>query len=53
MAPVVYMLGTLVTLACGIFLLRGYSEDESGFCSGAVSASSLLRYRICSFLWIW
>ncbi|HTU33492.1 MAG TPA: DUF5985 family protein [Candidatus Acidoferrum sp.] len=29
MAPVVYILGTLTTLACGVLLLRGYARSRS------------------------
>jgi hypothetical protein len=50
MAPVVYMLGTLVTLACGILLLRGYARGRkrlllwSGLCFLGLSASNLLLF---------
>lgn len=50
MAPVVYMLGTLVTLACGILLLRGYARGRkrlllwSGICFLGLSASNLLLF---------
>jgi hypothetical protein len=50
MAPVVYMLGTLVTLACGIFLLRGYFRGRkrlllwSGLCFFALAVSNLLVF---------
>jgi uncharacterized protein DUF5985 len=50
MAPVVYMLGTLVTLACGILLLRGYFRGRkrlllwSGLCFLALAASNLLVF---------
>lgn len=50
MAPVVYMLGTLVTLACGILLLRGYVSGRkrlllwSGLCFLALAVSNLLVF---------
>jgi len=50
MAPVVYMLGTLVTLACGILLLRGYVRGRkrlllwSGLCFLALAVSNLLVF---------
>lgn len=50
MAPIVYMLGTLVTLACGILLLRGYSRARkrlllwSGLCFLALAVSNLLLF---------
>ena len=50
MAPVVYMLGTLVTLACGILLLRGYGRARqrlllwSGLCFLALAVSNLLLF---------
>jgi uncharacterized membrane protein YqjE len=50
MAPVVYMLGTLVTLACGVLLLRGYARGRkrlllwSGLCFLGLSASNLLVF---------
>jgi hypothetical protein len=50
MAPVVYMLGTLVTLACGILLLRGYLRGRkrllfwSGLCFLALAVSNLLVF---------
>jgi hypothetical protein len=50
MASVVYMLGTLVTLACGILLLRGYARGRkrlllwSGLCFLGLSASNLLLF---------
>jgi hypothetical protein len=50
MAPVVYMLGTLVTLACAILLLRGYIRGRkrlllwSGLCFLGLAASNLLVF---------
>ncbi len=50
MAPLVYMLGTLVTLACGILLLRGYVRGRkrlllwSGLCFLALAVSNLLVF---------
>lgn len=50
MAPLVYMLGTLVTLACGILLLRGYIRGRkrlllwSGLCFLALAVSNLLVF---------
>jgi hypothetical protein len=44
------MLGTLVTLACGILLLRGYARGRkrlllwSGICFLGLSASNLLLF---------
>jgi hypothetical protein len=49
-APIVYMLGTLVTLACGTLLLRGYSRSKSrlllwsGLCFLGLSISNLLVF---------
>jgi hypothetical protein len=49
-APIVYMLGTLVTLACCILLLRGYSRSRnrlllwSGLCFLGLSISNLLVF---------
>lgn len=50
MAPVVYMLGTLVTMACGILLLRGYLRGRkrlllwSGLCFLGLAVSNLLVF---------
>jgi Family of unknown function (DUF5985) len=50
MAPVVYMLGTLVTLACAILLLRGYVRGRkrlllwSGLCFLGLAGSNLLVF---------
>lgn len=50
MAPVVYMLGTLVTLACGVLLMRGFLRGRkrlllwSGLCFLALAASNLLVF---------
>lgn len=49
-APVVYLLGTLVTLACGILLLRGYARGKnrlllwSGLCFLGLAASNLMVF---------
>jgi hypothetical protein len=49
-APIVYVLGTLVTLACAILLLRGYSRSHtslllwSGLCFGALAVSNFLVF---------
>lgn len=50
MASVVYMLGTLVTLACAILLLRGYIRGRrrlllwSGLCFLGLAASNLVVF---------
>jgi hypothetical protein len=50
MAPIVYMLGTLVTLACGVLLLRGYARARkrlllwSGLCFMGLAVSNLLLF---------
>jgi hypothetical protein len=50
MAPAVYILGFLTTLACGILLLRGYSRARkrlllwSGLCFLGLAASNLLVF---------
>ncbi len=50
MAPVVYMLGTLVTLACGVLLMRGFLRGRkrlllwSALCFLALAASNLLVF---------
>jgi hypothetical protein len=50
MAPAVYILGTLVALACGILLLRGYGRGRqrlllwSGICFLGLSLSNFLIF---------
>lgn len=50
MAAVVYILGTLVTLACAIFLLRGHKRTRnklllwSGICFLGLATSNLLVF---------
>jgi hypothetical protein len=50
MAPAVYILGTLVALACGIVLLRGYARGRqrlllwSGICFLGLSLSNFLIF---------
>jgi hypothetical protein len=49
-APVVYLLGTLVTLSCGVLLLRGYFRGKnrlllwSGLCFLSLAASNLMLF---------
>jgi Family of unknown function (DUF5985) len=50
MGPAVYMLGTLTTLICGVFLMRGYFRTRtnlllwSGFCFFGLALSNLLTF---------
>ena len=50
MAPVVYILGTLTSLACAVLLLRGYARGRktlllwSGLCFAGLAASNLLVF---------
>jgi hypothetical protein len=50
MAPVVYMLGTLVTLACGVLLVRGFLRGRkrlllwSGLCFLTLAVSNFLVF---------
>jgi hypothetical protein len=50
MAPTVYILGTLITLACAALLLRGYSLGRkrlllwSGLCFAVLALSNFLVF---------
>jgi hypothetical protein len=50
MAAVVYILGTLVTLACALFLIRGYANTRrklllwSAICFFGLSVSNFLLF---------
>jgi hypothetical protein len=50
MVPVVYMLGTLVTLLCAVLLLRGYLRGRkklllwSGLCFAGLTVSNILVF---------
>jgi hypothetical protein len=50
MAPAVYILGALTTLACAILLLRGYARARralllwSGLCFAGLAISNLLIF---------
>lgn len=50
MAPAVYILGTLVSLACAVLLLRGYARTRinlllfSGVCFAGLAVSNALVF---------
>jgi hypothetical protein len=50
MGPAVYILGTLVTLACGVFLIRAYARVHkrlllwSGICFFGLAANNFLVF---------
>jgi len=50
MAPIVYILGTLITLLCTILLLRGYLRGRqklllwSGLCFAGLTVSNMLVF---------